>query len=40
MRAEPLGLAMSYIQRSGRVDRRPAAETSPDFVARYERDRA
>jgi 2-polyprenyl-6-methoxyphenol hydroxylase-like FAD-dependent oxidoreductase len=40
MRADPLGLAMSYIQRSGRIDRDRLREISPDFVARYERTRA
>jgi 2-polyprenyl-6-methoxyphenol hydroxylase-like FAD-dependent oxidoreductase len=40
MGADPLGLAMSYIQRSGRIDRARLREISPEFVARYERDRA
>jgi 2-polyprenyl-6-methoxyphenol hydroxylase-like FAD-dependent oxidoreductase len=40
MRADPLGLAMSYIQRSGRIGRDRLRQTSPDFVARYERARA
>ena len=40
MRADPLGLAMSYIQRSGRIDSARLREISPSFVARYERDRA
>ena len=31
---------MSYIQRSGRIDSARLREISPDFVARYERDRA
>jgi 2-polyprenyl-6-methoxyphenol hydroxylase-like FAD-dependent oxidoreductase len=36
MRADPLELAMSYIQRSGRIDRERLRENSPGFVARYE----
>jgi 2-polyprenyl-6-methoxyphenol hydroxylase-like FAD-dependent oxidoreductase len=36
MKADPLELAMSYIQRSGRIDRDRLREISPDFVARYE----
>lgn len=37
MKADPLELAMSYIQRSGRIDRDRLREISPDFVARYEK---
>jgi 2-polyprenyl-6-methoxyphenol hydroxylase-like FAD-dependent oxidoreductase len=37
MRADPLELAMSYIQRSGRIDRERLRELSPEFVAAYER---
>ena len=39
MRLAPIDLAMSYIQRSGRVDRERLRRGSPGFVARYERER-
>jgi hypothetical protein len=39
MTLAPLDLAMSYITRSGRVDFDRLRKLSPQFVARYERDR-
>jgi 2-polyprenyl-6-methoxyphenol hydroxylase-like FAD-dependent oxidoreductase len=39
MRLAPLDFAMSYIQRSGRVDRERLRALSPQFVARWERER-
>jgi len=39
MQLKPLELAMSYITRSGRVDRERLRKTSPKFVARYEKGR-
>jgi len=36
----PLDFAMSYITRSGRIDRERLRALSPHFVARYERERA
>jgi len=40
MRLPPIDFAMSYLSRSGRVDRERLRGTSPRFVARYERERA
>jgi hypothetical protein len=40
MTLAPLDLAMSYITRSGRVDLDRLRKLSPQFVARYERERA
>ncbi|MBM3533448.1 MAG: monooxygenase [Alphaproteobacteria bacterium] len=37
MRLPPLDFAMSYVTRSGRVDRERLRRVSPGFVARYER---
>jgi 2-polyprenyl-6-methoxyphenol hydroxylase-like FAD-dependent oxidoreductase len=39
MRLAPIDFAMSYIQRSGRVDIERLRRSSPGFVARYERER-
>jgi 2-polyprenyl-6-methoxyphenol hydroxylase-like FAD-dependent oxidoreductase len=39
MRLAPVDFAMSYVQRSGRVDLERLRRTSPRFVARYERER-
>ena len=39
MALTPLELAMSYIQRSGRVDLERLRKLSPKFVERYERER-
>ncbi len=39
MRLPPLDFAMSYVQRSGRVDLERLRRTSPRFVARWERER-
>jgi 2-polyprenyl-6-methoxyphenol hydroxylase-like FAD-dependent oxidoreductase len=39
MTAKPADFAMSYITRSGRVDLERLRKLSPDFVARYERER-
>jgi 2-polyprenyl-6-methoxyphenol hydroxylase-like FAD-dependent oxidoreductase len=36
MRLAPLEFAMSYIQRSGRIDRERLRQLSPRFVAAYE----
>jgi 2-polyprenyl-6-methoxyphenol hydroxylase-like FAD-dependent oxidoreductase len=36
MRLAPLEFAMSYIQRSGRIDRERLRELSPRFLAAYE----
>jgi 2-polyprenyl-6-methoxyphenol hydroxylase-like FAD-dependent oxidoreductase len=35
----PLDFAMSYLTRSGRIDRERLRQASPRFVARYERER-
>lgn len=40
IRLEPLDLAMSYIQRSGRVDGERLRAMAPRFMARYDRSRA
>jgi len=40
MRLAPAEFAMSYITRSGRVDLERLRKLSPQFVARYERERA
>ncbi len=39
MALTPLELAMSYIQRSGRIDLDRLRKLSPKFVERYERER-
>jgi 2-polyprenyl-6-methoxyphenol hydroxylase-like FAD-dependent oxidoreductase len=39
MALAPLDFAMSYIQRSGRVDRERLRTLSPQFVARWEKER-
>ena len=39
MKLKPLDFAMSYITRSGRVDRERLRALSPRFAARYERER-
>jgi hypothetical protein len=39
MRLDPLDLAMTYLTRSGRVDRERLRQLSPRFIARYERGR-
>jgi 2-polyprenyl-6-methoxyphenol hydroxylase-like FAD-dependent oxidoreductase len=39
MTLKPADFAMSYITRSGRVDLERLRKLSPDFVARYERER-
>jgi hypothetical protein len=39
MQLAPLDFAMSYIQRSGRVDIERLRKLSPKFVERYEKDR-
>ena len=38
MMLTPLELAMSYIQRSGRIDIDRLRKLSPKFVARYEQE--
>ena len=40
MALTPYDFAMSYINRSGRVDRQRLKELSPQFVARYEANAA
>src|SRR3569623_449207 len=40
MRLAPLDFAMSYITRSGRIDLERLRKASPQFVARYEKERA
>jgi hypothetical protein len=39
MELGPLDFAMSYITRSGRIDLERLRKLSPQFVARYERER-
>jgi 2-polyprenyl-6-methoxyphenol hydroxylase-like FAD-dependent oxidoreductase len=39
MALAPLDFAMSYVTRSGRIDRERLRRVSPQFVARYERER-
>ena len=39
MRLPPIDFAMSYVTRSGRVDLDRLARASPEFVARYRRER-
>jgi len=39
MRLAPLDFAMSYLTRSGRIDRERLRRQSPSFVMRYERER-
>jgi 2-polyprenyl-6-methoxyphenol hydroxylase-like FAD-dependent oxidoreductase len=39
MALAPLDFAMSYVTRSGRIDRERLRQASPRFVARYERER-
>jgi 2-polyprenyl-6-methoxyphenol hydroxylase-like FAD-dependent oxidoreductase len=39
MRLAPIDFAMSYVMRSGRVDREKLRQISPRFVARYESER-
>ena len=39
MRLAPLDFAMSYITRSGRIDLERLRKASPQFVARYEKER-
>jgi 2-polyprenyl-6-methoxyphenol hydroxylase-like FAD-dependent oxidoreductase len=39
MALKPIDLAMSYVVRSGRIDRERLRRQSPRFVARYERER-
>ena len=40
LKLAPVDFAMSYITRSGRVDIERLRKLSPEFVARYERERA
>jgi len=39
MRLDPIDFAMSYVTRSGRIDRKRLRELSPRFAARYEHER-
>jgi 2-polyprenyl-6-methoxyphenol hydroxylase-like FAD-dependent oxidoreductase len=39
MRLDPIDFAMSYVTRSGRIDRSRLRQLSPRFAARYERER-
>jgi 2-polyprenyl-6-methoxyphenol hydroxylase-like FAD-dependent oxidoreductase len=39
MALDPIDFAMSYVTRSGRIDREKLRRLSPGFVARYERER-
>jgi 2-polyprenyl-6-methoxyphenol hydroxylase-like FAD-dependent oxidoreductase len=39
MRLDPIDFAMSYVTRSGRIDRSRLRQISPRFAARYERER-
>ena len=40
MALAPLDFAMSYLTRSGRIGLERLRQTSPRFIARYERERS